>query len=525
MTWWKPWTWGKKSLDDSRDSQTTDQTFNAFIMGETALRGVKIAPKDAYSFYESVSPLSDSVRKISEKIRTLSFGLKNKDGEIEKDHEIIQLLKNPGGGISSALFIEELTKSMLLTSENWVIARGNVDRPPLELAFVRPFEISVTTSSKDGLPLLIQTTAPNDKRTYTREDGPNGFRYIDEMRLNEIIPNIAETTSDESTRGQSKLAGIKDDLEQLRNGKTHNLSLLKNGAKPSLIAMPKEGSLQQDAVNSIAGYFKAQQQGANNAGNVWVQSKPLDIQGFGMTNTDMDYKDLQRDASYSVYNTFNIPLSLVSAETMTMDNYKISIRSLYTEAVFPEWRNIIPPLVAALAPRYKNLDGMVADFDPLSIPAMRETWIDQMTSLRNSKSVSVNEARRAGGFEDIPGGDVVLIQANELPLMSVEEPPADLAIQDEAIPEGQSGDEPIQQTALNGAQVQALSSLVQAVGLGTLSRDSAVALARAAFPAVPEKLIAQMFSDIPETPEEDPKPAPEEPEEPEEEEEEENADD
>lgn len=424
MAWWNPLTWGKKSLDTSNDSTTTDQTFRDFILGEQSLKSSKIDPTNAYNFYESVAALSDSVRKISSKAKIIDYGIKRDNDEIDYNHDIIRLIKNPGEGSTGSLFSDELFKSSLLTSEAWVVARGNVKRPPLALVAVRPYDVYVTVSSVDGMIKTIHTTGYNDRRTYTRFETPQGVRYFSRDMLSEIIPIFSEKRGNEDCRGLSRLGSIKQDLEQLRSGKQHNLSLLKNGAKPSIIGMPQgERTFNENQVRLISNYFKAQQQGADNAGNIWIQSVPMKLESFGLSNTDMDYKNLQSAAEYSVRNTYNIPLSLVSAETMTMDNYKIAITSLYTEAVFPEWRSLIPQLVEALSVRWKDLEGVTAAFDPLSIDALREKHIDQMKQLRETRSVSLNEIRKAGGFDDVPGGEAILIQANELPFMAVEGPP------------------------------------------------------------------------------------------------------
>jgi HK97 family phage portal protein len=423
LAWWNPLTWGqRKSLDTSNDGQTTNATFDAFIRGESALTNTRVDPQSAYDYFGGVAAVGDAVRKISEKIKVLSLAIKRSDDDLEYNHEFLSLLKNPGEGVTGPRFLGELAKSYLLTSETWVVARGNVDRPPLALVLVRPYDVNIFIKQSDGIPYTITTTAENDKKTYYRKEDRGRIRYCTQDGLNEIFPNIAEEDASENSRGQSRLSGIVDDLEQIRAGKRHNLSLLKNGAKPSLVAMPKEGEWSKELVQAITKYFKSQQQGPNNAGNVFVQSKNMDIETFGLTNTDMDFANLQKAADYSIYNTFNIPLSLVAADTMTLDNYKIGIRSLYTEAVFPTWRGIVPPLFEALAPRYRDLENADIVFDPLAVDALRETHIDQMAALRNSRSVTVNEARRAGGFEDMFGGDSILVGANELPLIGMEGP-------------------------------------------------------------------------------------------------------
>ena len=65
-------------------------------------------------------------------------------------------------------------------------------------------------------------------------------------------------------------------------------------------------------------------------------------------------------------------------------------------------------------------------------------------------------------------------------------------IQGEAV----SKSEPVQNTALNGAQVSSLLEIIQGVGSGMLSKESAEPLIRAAFPGIPDALITQMLANV-----------------------------
>jgi capsid protein len=72
----------------------------------------------------------------------------------------------------------------------------------------------------------------------------------------------------------------------------------------------------------------------------------------------------------------------------------------------------------------------------------------------------------------------------------------DNADAEQQIAEGTMAPETVQDTALNGAQVQALLELAQSVAGGILSVEAAKALAAAAFPLVPEEIINRIFDNI-----------------------------
>lgn len=59
-----------------------------------------------------------------------------------------------------------------------------------------------------------------------------------------------------------------------------------------------------------------------------------------------------------------------------------------------------------------------------------------------------------------------------------------------------NGGEPVQDTALNGAQVTSLVEIITNISLGRISKETGQALIRAAFPAMEESLITQMMNGV-----------------------------
>ena len=63
------------------------------------------------------------------------------------------------------------------------------------------------------------------------------------------------------------------------------------------------------------------------------------------------------------------------------------------------------------------------------------------------------------------------------------------------LPEGEAA-EAVQDTALNGAQVQALMELAQSVASGVITAEAGKAIATAAFPLLPSETIDRIFDNI-----------------------------
>jgi len=57
-----------------------------------------------------------------------------------------------------------------------------------------------------------------------------------------------------------------------------------------------------------------------------------------------------------------------------------------------------------------------------------------------------------------------------------------------------AGNDKVQDTALNGAQISSLSEIVQLVANGELPYESAIALVNAAFPAISDQVARDMIN-------------------------------
>jgi capsid protein len=122
-----------------------------------------------------------------------------------------------------------------------------------------------------------------------------------------------------------------------------------------------------------------------------------------------------------------------------------------------------------------------------------ESGFDWQASLRQRAKEAAYIRELAAEMDvtptEISGGiESVATDPNQAPVASSIEG-------DSEAPEVAAG-ESIQNTALNGAQVQALLELAQAVGGGSLPVESAKGIAVAAFPLLPSELIDRIFDNI-----------------------------
>lgn len=399
------------------------------LIGLSDGQPIEIKPRAAYNLSERNNDLGNAVNRISGSIAELKKGMREGDNtDLDYSADIVRLLNNPGGGLSGSTFWKSLSESYLLTQEGWIVARGRVDAPPLELVFIRPYDISVLMDNSTGYPTQIITTAKKDRRSYLPVVSGSGYRYISLDGLNEIFPIIGNVSLTDEWRGRSPLAKLYYDIKMNTDGKRHNVSLLKNGMKTTASITPKphkDGQARWNAktVDLLEKQLRAFNQGSGNAGNVLIMGEPVDVQGLNQSNKDMDYLGLLSNSQVSIYNLFQIPLPLVLPDTMTLDNYTSAQRVYYTKAVFPVFDNLADGLMSHLRNRYKLGPDVTLGFSEVAVRDLQPVLVENMKRLKETEAIKINEVRSIGGFEDVDGGDTILVNASQVPLEFVSMPP------------------------------------------------------------------------------------------------------
>jgi HK97 family phage portal protein len=407
------------------DVSTYDGSFSSSLVGLSDGRPAQIYPRTAYYLSERNADLGDTINKISSSVSSLERGIQRTADNVLYDHPFLSFLNNPSASMLASQFWREITESYLLTQEIWLVARGNINREPLALEFVRPYDVTVIMDDTTGTPSSIQTTSSRDRRIYTRVGIGRNVRYIDNLKMNEIFVIRGALSLYDDWRGRSPLSKLFYDIVMNTDGKRHNVSLLRNGMRTTGIMSPavQTGTGTQTKwtglqVKDLEDNIRAFHQGPGNSGNWFIVGSPTKIEGLNQTNKDMDYLSLLQNSRVSIYNAYNIPLPLMLAETMTLDNYTVANRSYYLKAVFPVFEQIASGLIQTLGRRFKINPNEKLVVNEIQIRDMLPVLAENMEILNKTQSVEKNEVRRVGGYEPVEGGDVILVSANLIPLGS-----------------------------------------------------------------------------------------------------------
>lgn len=377
--------------------------------------GTGATPSSALNLYDQSSAVSIPVNKIGDPFASLEPVLKIGD-TIEEDHPVLDLLRRPSPFMTGELFLEALGKNFLVTGEAGIIATGIVNRPPLELFAISPANVS-PNEGPGGIPNSYNITGSTAAGVYQYQSINGAARYIDgTMREFKQIRTF-NTSNNSLLRGQSPLVSASREVRQHILGNTHNVSLLENGGRVSLV-FHFEQDMNDDDFEEVKRRVRAQYGGSRQAGQIGVTAGgKLDIKEAGINNKDMDFANLQRMARDAVALQYKVPLPLLSTDAATFNNYREAKLALYDDAVLPLADRIFAGLSDFLLPRFgvdPSKTRITYDMDSITALATRRN--EELKLRRDLNLESTNELRALLGREAADNGDQILIPANMVPL-------------------------------------------------------------------------------------------------------------
>jgi len=416
MSIFKPWTWGKKSHVETKASTKVlglSEELGSFLKFGTT--GTAATATSAMDLYNKSSAVSIPINYISEAFSSINPVLKD-GSEIISDHPVLDLLQSPSPFYSQDLFLENLGKNYLITGETELVAIGNINRPPIELQPINPKNVTINEGS-GGLALAMIVSGETLAGVYNIIRKGRGVRYV-RGNLTEIKQIRNYSTRDNSLiRGQSPLVSASAEARQHIEGNNHNVSLLINGGRVSLVFHFDE-DMGIDDFDATKARVIEQYGGAQQAGKIGVTSGgKLDIKELGINNKDMDFFNLQSMAKQTVALQYKFPLPLITVEASTLSNYKESKAALYDDAVLPLADRIFGGLSDFLLPRYGLDPSKVRiTYDMDQITALSSRRNEELKLRKELNLETTNEMRTLIGREEVEGGDAILVPANMVPM-------------------------------------------------------------------------------------------------------------
>ncbi len=386
------------------------------FLAESIIGRSYLSATEAMRFYRESDAVSTAVDMIADEVEHIKPVIRMPDGKLTNDHPILRLLLSPNKFQFYSQFIGNLSRHHLLTNEMYIYAGGVVSTPPIEISAPKPQCISAT-EAEDTFPHSFLVSQGLGSANYVRTEWKDRVRYYSGS-MRELYPMFGFSSGSDETRADSKLLSAMKSVNQQVQGMVHNVSLLENGARPSLIVNFKD-NINEDEARARKQFLQEQIGGAENSGGIIATfAADMDIKEAGISNKDMDYQNLDNIARNAIYLRYKIPLPLVSLDASTFNNMSQAVFHLYDRAVLPEADKIFQALTHLLMPRF-GLDPAETwiTYDPETIDALRGRTLEELKTRKELNLETTNELRDSlSGREPIEGGDVLYQNASLVPV-------------------------------------------------------------------------------------------------------------
>lgn len=407
--------WKKEQPKVERKSAAlgTSKELGDFLMFGSS--GKAATASSALSLYDSSTAVSIPVNMIAEAFASIEPVLVINDKMVTK-HPILDLLSSPSPFFTQDLFLETLGKNYLVTGECQVVAIGSVNSAPLELQPMSPANVTPMKGS-GGITRNIVVSGESLTGEYKYVPSKKRARYLNGGLL-EIKHMRNFSTQDNSlVRGSSPLKAASAEVRQHIHGNTHNVSLLENGGRVSLVFHFGE-DMSTDDFEETKQRVISQYGGSTKAGTIGVTAgQKLDIKEMGVSNKDMDFANLQQMAQRAVALQYKVPLSLITTDASTFNNYLESKLALYDDAVLPLADRVFAGLTSLLVPRFGLDPNQVKiTYDEDRITALEKRRNENLKLRKDLNLETTNEMRESIGKDPIEGGYSIYIPSSMVPI-------------------------------------------------------------------------------------------------------------
>lgn len=222
----------------------------------------------------------------------------------------------------------------------------------------------------------------------------------------------------DSLRGYSPLIPVAAAIAADTTAKSHNMSVMKNGANPGGLLIDKNGTEPWNADEEREFLERWQQRhgGPNNRGELAILTGGLEYIPTGMSPRDMEYLDSMRYNREEVFATMRVPKTVVGiTDTVNFATQLGQDANLWDKCLLPEVRYFEDVIDGTLL--YRETDNVFAAFDLSGVEALRTSLGDKITMVNTLTGPNIHmspkEAFTLVGMEvpDYDGNDTAFIGA------------------------------------------------------------------------------------------------------------------
>jgi len=329
------------------------------------------------------------------------------DGTVEEleSHPLKELLNGPNPWQGGSEFFESVVGFLMPAGNSYIEAAGPENGPPREPYVLRPDRMKVIAGNSQQLIAGYQ---------YTVGAATVNFKPEEILHLKLFNPL-------DDWYGMSPIEAAARSIDQNNESRAWNVALLQNSARPPG-ALITEHELQPDQFERLKEQINHEFTGAKNAGRPLLLEGGLDWKEIGLTPAEMHWLEGLKLSAREIAIAFGVPPELIGDNAnKTYSNYKEARQAFYTETVLPLMDSIKGELNNWLIPKFGD-KRLYIDYDRDEIEALQEdreaVWSRALEAVKNG-ILTPNEARVMLGYDEVEGGDMLMMPANMIPLAIV----------------------------------------------------------------------------------------------------------
>ena len=307
-------------------------------------------------------------------------------------HPALSILKKPNNRQSGADFFIEMLSNLLLYGNAYILAITHDNYIHQELFLLEDANMEVIV--KNGKILGYKYKYLDREEIYA----------INQLNYKCKILHLKTYNPTDKIYGSAPLLAASTSIEIHNFASQWNISLLKNGARPSgaLILKDPNHFLTEEQFIRLKDQFIEQYSGNNKVGKPLLLEGGLDWRDMSINPKDMDFIELKNLAAREIAMAFGVPPQLLGINgDNTYSNMKEARLALWEETIIP----LLDKISDNFSNYFSNLYGedLMIDFDRDEISALTGRREDLWARIASCDFISINEKRAFIGLPPLEG--------------------------------------------------------------------------------------------------------------------------
>ncbi len=366
--------------------------------------------------YEKNNVCFSAVKMVATNCSQVKFCAKTKDGNTIENHPVLALLNQPNPMTGRAEFIQSVISYRLLNGNSYINAVSPnagqaIDAPAYDF---EPAELWANRADKYRV--IQGTTAPVAGYEYTGSLGKKAEFPADQVTGQSNVLHWKTFHPTDDYYGLSAIEASAAGIDIYNLSMDWNNAFFANGARPSGMFMWKgDGQMSDKAYNRLKKDVDELYTGPGDNGKPLVGDGLMEYIQFSLSPKDMDFIQAKDTTAKDISRAFGVPPILLNiGSDSTFNNQGEARLALWEDTVIPTMNSLVTELNSWLMPRYKDDAVIVLDLSEVAAlePKREQAW----KRAGEADFLTINEKRKLVGYNEVDGGDDVLISATQIPL-------------------------------------------------------------------------------------------------------------